>query len=138
MDARATFERTRRDVQRLRDVSTMLMYDCDDWKPEQPGRTGTSDPTMTMAMKRDKLESERDALVDRIGRSLVLIQRVRDGLGEKYASVLEWRYIDGDLWHDITHDHRVPRTTARDRRDVALDWVDSIGIDKLLREDYEI
>jgi hypothetical protein len=125
----------------------MIMNDCDDWRPPSvSSRHAISDPTASRAIRHvDELEEklkmlrdEESELVDFIGESLVIIRAVRDGLGDKYADVLEWRYIDCASWDYIKTEYDVPRRTARDRESIAFDWIDSIGVTRILAGDLEI
>lgn len=146
-DARTRFEEVRRSVERLHDVQLMIMCGCEDWRP--PGvssRKSTPDPTASAAIRHvDELEgklaalrAEEEELTDFIGEALVIVRAVRDALGGKYADLLEWRYIDCMSWSKIEEDHGVVRRTGNRRIDVAFDWIDSIGITRIIAGDLEI
>ena len=144
--ARERFEATRVAVQRLNDVKTAIMLEGEEWKPEQPKSHGLSDPTARKAIYRadelaqimDSLYREEHELENYIGTTLALIEAVRKGLGDKYADVLDWLYIDCSSWTYIVDAYGVARSTAFARRNIAFDWIDSVGIRELLRGEYEL
>ena len=84
------------------------------------------------------LKDEERELIEFIGTSLRLIESVRRGLGTSYGDVLEWLYIDCLSWADIWDLYRVPKSTGHERRTIALDWIDSIGLRKVLRGEYDL
>ena len=147
MDAKTRFERTRAAVQRLNEVHALLMYDGDDWKPEDV-RTSTnaSDPTASRAIyavdelaeKLNALRAEERELIDLIGESGTIIAAVRKGFGTPYGNLLEWRYIDCYTWRRIHDDYGITRDCGRYLLDVAFDWIDSVGVSKLLRGQTEL
>ena len=147
MDARTRFKRTRRAIDRLDEVHALIMYDCDDWKP--PGikaHNEQSDPTASRAIytvdelgvKLEALRAEERELEQLIGESLAIISAVRVGFGEQYADVLEARYVDGDKWCDVAGLFDVTERTVQNWARVAFDWVDSVGVSKLLRGQTEL
>lgn len=131
----------------MHEVQLLIMNDCDDWRPQVVGsRRQLPNPTANAAIHHidyvekalQVLRVEERELTETIGRVLVIIQAVRDGLGDKYADVLEWRYIDCLTWPRIRDEYGVSKTTRNDRANVALDWVDSIGVTRILAGDLEI
>ena len=147
MNARERFERTRHAVMRLQEVKYAIMYGCDDWKPEGVRVSGkTSDPTAAQAIRNvdelaDKLAAlrrEEHELETLIGESLAIIEAVRHGFGDVYANLLERRYIDGQKWTAIHDACGIPRSTCHYLLDVAFDWIDSVGISRLLRGEIEL
>ena len=125
----------------------MIMNDCDDWRPPSvSARKAISDPTANAAIrhvdeldgKLTALRAEEAELTDLIGEVLVIIQAVRDGLGDKFANLLEWRYIDCMSWSYIRREYDVAKRTRQRNICIAFDWIDSIGITRLLAGDYEI
>ena len=146
--ARDRFERTRDAVKRLHEVKLMIMYDCEDWQPPNVKTKGnTSDPTATHAIyvvdnleeKMRALRQEEQELETFIGESLAIIEAVRNGLGEDYANVLTGRYIDCFYWHSVLSVYNISsKGTAHRLHDIALDWIDSVGISHLLAGDYEL
>ena len=145
--ARGRFEEVARAVVRLHDVQLMIMCDCEDWRP--PGvssRKSIPDPTASAAIRHvDELEgklaalrAEEEELINLIGEALVVVRAVRDVLGGKYADLLEWRYIDCMAWSRIEEDHDVKKRTGLNRLDIAFDWIDSIGMTRILAGDLEI
>lgn len=134
-------------VDRLHEVQLMIMNDCEDWRPPSvSSRHSTPDPTANTAIRHvDDLEgmlkvlrAEESELIEEIGEALVIIRAVRDGLGDKYADVLEWRYIDCMTWGGISTAYDVKKQTGRDRMNVAFDWIDSIGITRILAGDLDL
>lgn len=144
---RARFEDARRARRRLDEIRLLIMYGLDDWKPEGArGKSGTEDPTAARAIReldevqpaiRD-LMREREELEHSIGEALVLVESVRVGLGERYALVLDGLYIDGMTWRELRLTHGIPKSTGQQLRNVAFDWMESMGISRLLRGETEI
>lgn len=133
----------------------LLMYEGDDWKPEGVrASTDTPDPTASRAIyavdeladKLDALRAEERELTDLIGESIVIIEAVKRGFGEKYADVLDAHYIDGETWAQIAECYESPhegketvsKWTVRGWAHVALDWIDSVGVSRLLRGEVEV
>lgn len=147
MNARERFEATRKAIPRLHDVQLAIMYECDDWKPPAvKAHTQTADPTASRAIYRvdelaeklDALRAEERELTQLIGETLAIISAVRDGFGEIYANLLEWHYIDGMKWVQISKDKEINRTYCYQLVDIAFDWVDSVGVSRLLRGEVEV
>ena len=147
MDAKSRFEATRAAVPRLNEVKALIMYGCDDWRPEGV-RTpvATSDPTAAAAIravdeladKLDALKSEEAELEDLIGTSLAIIEAVWVGLGEIYANLLDWYYIDCRTWTQISEDNEIKRSTCYYLVDIAFDWIDSVGVSRLLKGEVDV
>ena len=155
MNAKHRFEATRAAVKRLNEVKALIMYGCDDWKPEGVRTSqGISDPTATAAIravdelgeKLKALQAEEAELTDLIGTSLAIIEAVRVGFGDKYATVLDMRYIDCEKWAEIAerfesaqHDKETITTrTVQNWAQVTFDWIDSVGVSRLLRGEVEL
>lgn len=147
MNARERFEATRKAIPRLHDVQLAIMYECDDWKPPAvKAHTQTADPTASRAIYRvdelaeklDALRAEERELTQLIGETLAIIAAVRDGFGEIYANLLEWRYVDRVSWKTIHDDYGIKRDRGRYLLDVAFDWIDSVGVSRLLRGQTEL
>lgn len=147
MNARERFEATRRAIPRLHDVQLAIMYECDDWKPPAvKAHTQTADPTASRAIYRvdelseklDALRAEERELTQLIGETLAIIAAVRVGFGEIYASLLEWRYVDGKTIKQISDDKKINRTYCYQLIDIVFDWIDSVGVSKLLRGQHEL
>ena len=151
MNARERFEATRKAVKRLAEVQALIMYDCDDWKP--PGvkaRHETSDPTANRAIynvdelseKLEALRSEESELIALIGESGEIIRAVRAGFNEQYADWLEHRYIDLWTWAQFADELGMEQKKAREKVrywcGVTFDWIDSVGVSRLLRGQVEI
>lgn len=92
------------------------------------GATGS--PTEGEALRRmaevPKLEERRDLHIDRVGRALAAIQRVRDGLGETEGDVLEMFYIDGFLTGEIAGELGITVDGVFYRKRKALAWMDEV------------
>ena len=147
MNAKSRFEATRAAISRLDEVKALIMYGCDDWRPEGVRTSiATSDPTAAAAIravdeladKLDALRAEESELEDLIGTSLAIIAAVRVGFGEIYANLLEWRYIDGWTWKRIHDDKGIKRHVGYDLVIIAFDWIDSVGVSRLLRGENEL
>lgn len=147
MNAHERFEKTRCSVARLNEVKLLIMYGCDDWRPEHiRAKTDKPDPTANEAAYRvdvlgeqlDELKREEYELEQFIGVSLAIIAQVRAGFGEIYANLLEWHYIDGRTWTNISEDTGIKRSTCYYLRDIACDWVDSVGVSRLLNGEVEL
>lgn len=147
MDAKTRFERTREAIPRLNDIKLALMYDGDDWKPQTTRtRTDTSDPTANRAIYNvderaellEALRKEERELEQLIGESLVIIAAVRDGFGEIYALLLERRYIDCNTWTRIHDDCGIVSSSGKYLLNIAFDWIDSVGVSRLLNGEVEI
>lgn len=146
VSARAFFEQARDAVRRLDDVHALIMTGCDDWRPDGGRGSGIGDPTAAKAIrnvdvladKLDALRAEERELTATIGEALALIEAVRDGLGKRYGDMLEWRYIDCWDWGRIYDASEVKRSNGYNLLGVAFDWIDSIGIARALRREYEL
>lgn len=147
MNAKERFVKTHKSVLRLNEVKALIMYGCDDWKPlSVHASSEVLDPTANQAIRNvdviaDKLEAlrqEETELETFIGESLAIISRVRYGFGEIYANLLEWRYVDGLTWTAIHDDCGIAKSTGYYLLDIAFDWIDSVGVSRLLNGDTEI
>ena len=147
LSAKQRFDQVREAVARLHDVQVMIQNDCDEWRPPSVfSKNAKPDPTANVAIrnvdelgpKLAALRAEEAELIEMIGEALVIIQAVRDGLGDKYGDLLEWRYIDCLSWKDIRFEYDVPKKTGQRGLDIAFDWIDSIGITRIIASDLEI
>ena len=146
MTARDRFVETRKAVVELDSIQALIMSDGDDWKPPGVHVHGVSDPTANRAIRNvdewnDKLAELRkreQELLNFIGVSLGIIEGVRKGFGEIYANLLDWRYIDGLTWKQIHEGYGIITTSGQYLVRIAFDWIDSVGISRLLNEDYEV
>lgn len=147
MTARDRFVRTREAVIELDAIKARLSEHGDEWRPEGVKSPDIPDPTANQAAYNvdvlgDTLEQLRaleQELERFIGVSLMLIERVREGLGNDYAEILDQRYIDGLRWSQvIVNGKKVKVSTGKAKVAVAFDWIDSLGVTKLLRKDYEL
>lgn len=147
MNAKERFEKTRKDIQRLNEVKSLIMYECDDWRPhEERVSKAISDPTAQRAIylvdevseKLEALRFEEAELESFIGDSLALIQAVHDGFGEVYAMLLDARYIDGLAWSRIHEEYGIAKSTGHYLIGIACDWIDSVGVSRLLKGETEL
>lgn len=147
MGARERFVQTRKAVVELGSVKAQLDTSGDDWQPEGVHVRGITDPTANRAIYNvvvladvlDRLRAREGELERFIGVSLMIIARVREGLGHEYAEILDQRYIDGMEWRYVVVDgKRVSPSTGKRKLNVAFDWIDSLGVAKLARGDFEL
>ncbi len=146
MTARDRFTATYRAVIELNQIKALIASDGDDWKPPGVHAPGVSDPTASRAIrnvdywgvKLEELRKRETELEDFIGVSLAIIEAVRADLGHDYANLLDARYIDGYSWHDIRECQGFTRQRGHYLLNIAFDWIDSVGVSKLLRGDYEV
>ena len=132
MTARETFEQAREAARRIE----QLQFELELAEPPRratggPSAPGNGDPTARSAEWRvdalaDKAR-EMEQLQALVGEALRVIEGVRSGLGERYAMVLERHYIDRAGWTEIADETGVTSRTLVRWRDVACDWVDSVG-----------
>lgn len=142
MTARERFVQTRQYVIELNNIKALIMSDGDDWKPPGVKVHAVSDPTASRAIRNvdewgeqlAELRKRESELEYFIGVSLAIIEAVRSGLGADYADLLDARYIDCLTWKQMD----VAKSTGKMKVAIAFDWIDSIGISRLLRDEYEI
>ena len=147
MSARDRFVATRKAVIELDNIKALIMSDGDDWKPPGVKSQGVSDPTASKAIRNVdewgeqlvELRKREAELEHFIGTTLALIEAVRRGLGETYAALLDQRYIDCLPWKDVElNGETVPRSTGKMKVAIAFDWIDSVGVSRLLRGEDEV
>ena len=142
MTARDRFVQTRQAVIELNNIKALIMSDGDDWKPPGVKVHAVSDPTASRAIRNvdewgeqlAELRKRESELEHFIGVSLAIIEAVRSGLGSDYADLLDARYIDCLTWVQMD----MPKSTGKLKVAIAFDWVDSIGISRLLRGEVEV
>ena len=142
MTARERFVQTRQAVIELNNIKALIMTDGDDWKPPGVKVHAVSDPTASRAIRNvdewgeqlAELRKRESELEHFIGTTLAIIEAVRDGLGADYADILDARYIDCLTWNQMD----VAKSTGKLKVAIAFDWIDSIGISKLLRGEVEV
>ena len=142
MSARERFVETRKAVIELNNIKALIMSDGDDWKPPGVKVHAVSDPTASRAIRNvdewgeqlAELRKREAELEHFIGTTLAIIEAVRSGLGSDYADILDKRYIDCLTWQQID----MPKSTGKLKVAIAFDWVDSIGISRLLRGEVEV
>ena len=142
MSARDRFVATRKAVIELDNIHALIMTDGEDWKPPGVHVKGIADPTASRAIRNVdewgaqlvELRKRESELEHFIGTTLAIIEAVRSGLGADYADLLDARYIDCLTWKQMD----VAKSTGKMKVAIALDWVDSIGISRLLRGEIEV
>lgn len=134
-------------MKRLNDVKLYILNEGEDWRPEGARAPHSlSDPTSSRAIYvvdelGDKLtaaRAEESELEDFIGVSLAIIEGVRDGFGEIYAILLDARYIDGMTWAAIHEEYGVVKSSGHYLLGIAFDWIDSVGVSRLLKGEVEV
>ena len=143
---RDRFEQTREAVTELATIQALIWAGGDDWKPETPGKPQTSDPTANKAIynvdmwagRLDDLRKREEYLIEYIGQTLEIIEAVRDGLGIEYAQVLDGYYIDGATWRQVSKEYGLSVSSCKRKRDIACDWVDSLGVSRVIGGEYEL
>jgi hypothetical protein len=142
MTARERFVQTRQYVIELNNIKALIMSDGDDWKPPGVKVHAVSDPTASRAIRNvdewgeqlAELRKREAELEYFIGTTREIIEAVRSGLGSDYADILDKRYIDCLTWQQMD----MPKSTGKLKVAIAFDWVDSIGISRLLRGEVEV
>ena len=146
MSARDRFVATRKAVIELDNIHALIMTEGDDWKPPGVKVRGIADPTASRAIRNvdewqdqlAELRKREDELTSYIGTTLAVIEGVRKGFGEIYANLLDWRYIDCLTWKQIHDDYGIIRTSGKYLVSIAFDWIDTIGVSRILKGDTEI
>ena len=146
MSARDRFVATRKAIAELDNIKALIMAEGDDWKPPGVKSQGVADPTASKAIRNVdewgeqlvELRKREAELEHFIGVTLVIIEAVRNGLGDDYAALLDARYIDDEPWAHITEELGVTRQNGHYLLNIAFDWIDSVGISRLLQGDYEV
>ena len=143
MSARDRFAETRKAIVELESIRARLSEHGDEWRPEGVHVNEISDPTANQAVFNvdvlgDELEQlrQREAeLTEFVDVSIRLIGHVKVGLGFEYADLLTKRYIDGLPWSQMGGRSK---STMKRMVSVSFDWIDSLGVTKILRGDYEL
>lgn len=146
MSARDRFVATRKAVIELDNIHALIMTEGDDWKPPGVHVKGIADPTANRAIRnvdewQDQLAELRrreDELTSYIGTTLAIIEGVRRGFGEIYATLLEHRYIDVWTWAQIYDEYGIKRQYGHYLINIAFDWIDSVGVSRILSGNVEL
>ena len=146
MSARNRFVATRKAVIELDNIHALIMTEGDDWKPPGVHVRGIADPTASRAIRNvdewqdqlAELRKREDELTSYIGTTLAVIEGVRNGFGEIYANLLDWRYIDGLAWKQIHEERGINRSTGHYLICIAFDWIDSVGVSRILNDETEL
>lgn len=142
MTARERFVQTRQAVIELNNIKALIMSDGDDWKPPGVKVHAVSDPTASRAIRNvdewgeqlAELRKREAELEYFIGMTLQIIEAVRIGLGAEYADLLDQRYIDCLTWKQMD----VSKSTGKMKVAIAFDWIDSVGVSRLLKGEHEV
>lgn len=146
MSARDRFVATRKAVIELDNIHALIMNEGDDWKPPGVHVKGIADPTASRAIRnvdewQDQLAELRrreEELTSYIGTTLAVIEGVKNGFGEIYATLLEHRYIDVWTWNQVHDEIGITRQYGHYLINIAFDWIDSVGVSRILNEDLEL
>lgn len=147
MTARDRFTLTRKYIIELNAIMARLSEAGDEWRPERIKTSEISDPTANQAVYNvdvlgdviAQMRAREKELQSFIGVTLMLIEHVRKGLGYEYAEILVQRYIDGLRWDDVrVNGDKVPASTGKRKVSIACDWIDSLGMTRILEGEYEI
>lgn len=96
----------------------------------------TSDPTYAAALSHGSmrrriewLRMERRACDDAMDECRVVLDGMRQALGDEFADVMGAYYLSADAtWETVADGLHVTVRTVLRRRSVALDWVDDVGV----------
>lgn len=144
---RDRFVQTREAVIELDYIKAKLSEQGDDWHPERIKGTEVPDPTGNKAAYNvdelgpmlEELRKREGELERFIGTTLAIIEGVREGLGDLYAAILDQRYIDGLPWSQVMYEGKqVKASTGKAKVSLAFDWIDSLGVTRVLGGDYEL
>lgn len=133
MTARDRFAKARNAVIELASVQALIQTHGQDWKPENVGSSGISDPTNSQAVynvevwgvRLAELRAREEELLEVIGRVLRDIELVRSEFGDEHASILDQRYIDCLPWSKVEwNGKRVPTTTGTRYVQESFKWLD--------------
>lgn len=146
MGARERFVQTRDAVVELATIRATIEVGGEEWRPADVRKPGTSDPTAAKAIRNvdewdaqlAELRKREAELVNIISTTQDIVRAVGEGFGEVYAMLLEHRYIDVWTWHDIHERSGITRQYGHYLIGIAFDWIDSVGISRLLKDDYEV
>jgi len=133
MTARARFVAIRKAVIELETVQALITECGDDWKPDSVGHVLNVDGVANKAIynvevlsvRLAELQAREAELIELIGNGLKDIERVRAGLSDRHASVLEQRYIDVLPWRYVEYGgRRVKLSTGKKLVAEAFKWLD--------------
>lgn len=140
--AAAMLDGWRAEAQRLREVERLLWsmssapYSSPSLAPRGSGPSDPSDRWDAEIDRRAALEDERSSILRDLSRCRELIAGVAAWCpGRPYARALEEHYLGLRTWASISAEHRVSLRTVLLWRDVACDYVDSMGLARAIRGD---
>lgn len=122
-----------------RELATLMDADaaCVPWYTSGGGgavRSGVSDPTADMAMRRDAELSRQiadkraqlDELESIVGHALALLPEIVSHVSGRAALVMELYYVDvAPTWSDVAAEVGVSRETVRADCHAVMDWMDA-------------
>ena len=139
-ESRVYFARIRRAIKEMDECRIIIDEGADAIASGGGGAGGGEhDPTaaraLFLAMHDDRVREAAKArllvLEDTVGDALKVIERVRRGLGERYADCLDFRYIDGLSITETAERMDVSVATVKRDTNIAHDWIDSQTIEGL-------
>lgn len=142
MDAREYMETLSESAARVRQIGRDIehMRNDESWRTSAPvAVTGgsTSDPTAARATRhiesiRRKVE-ELKALAPTVREGVAVCDGTSRAIGERYGKTLLLRYLHGMRWADVAARMGCTISTCYLRRDVALDYIEDVGLARALR-----
>ncbi len=142
MDAREYFRCLADAAARVREIDRDLdrIRNDEGWRTSPPvavrGGTG-ADPTAARAARhiestRRKLE-ELSALAPTVREGVAVCRGTSRAIGEGYGTTLLLRYVRGMRWEDVAEDMGCTIRTCHRRHDVALDYIEDVGLARAVR-----
>ncbi len=130
--AREFFGEVRRAHGRIEELTRQIEWGFPPSRSGGPAAPGyKADPIgarVAVLMDREAdAERELEQLEDLVGEALGVCAGVRAYLGDRYGEALERYYVDVATWGDVAEAMGVTERWCRHLRDVALDYVDSVG-----------
>lgn len=132
MDARMFLADARWASLRLKEVERLIESGGEDWRPSRgPSASIAPDPTGSEAMRRlsavEALLVEKESLLEQIAEASAVVKGVGKGLGFDHMLVLGCYYLDCMKWEEVSEVMGLTVRRCIGLRDVALEWVDSVG-----------
>lgn len=132
MDARLYFADARWAALRLRDVERLIDNEGEDWSPSKGTAAQlVSDPTGAAALRHiasaESLLVEKESILAQLEEAALIVRGVGEALGENAMIILGCYYLDAMIWDDVAEVVGMAKRQCLRIRDMALDWVDSVG-----------